>query len=97
MITITIKIENKTINKIFFSGHAQPIVCAAISVLLPATLNYIYLLEQDTIDYIDENGQSIIQVLQNTQYNQMFLQQMIKMLEDIQEQYSQDIIIKEES
>ena len=97
MITITIKIENKTINKIFFSGHAQPIVCTAISVLLPATLNYIYLLEQDTIDYIDENGQSIIQVLQNTQYNQMFLQQMVKMLEDIQEQYPQDIIIKEES
>ena len=97
MITITIKIENKTINKIFFSGHAQPIVCTAISVLLPATLNYIYLLEQETIDYIDEHRQSIIQVLQNTHYNHMFLQQMIKMLEDVQEQYPQDIIIKEES
>jgi len=96
MVIIIIKKDNEDIEEISFLGHAQNIVCAAISTLLPATVNYIYLLEPDTVDYIDDSNLTVIKVLQKTKYNQMFLKQMIRMLQDIQEKYPQDILLKEE-
>ena len=97
MVTIIIKKENKNIKEIIVSGHTQNILCAALSTLLPATINYIFLLEEDTVDYVDDNDILTIKVLIETKYNQMFLKQMLQMIKDMQEMYPQEIVIKEES
>lgn len=93
MVNIIVKEENNLIKEIVFEGHCRDNnVCAAVSTLSIATINYIELIE-DTIESTDINGVLTIKVIKDGQYVEKILRQMLDMLNNIKSDYPDDIAI----
>lgn len=93
MVNIQVIEENNLIKEITFTGHCRDNnVCAAVSALSIATINYIELIE-DTIDSTDVNGVLDIKVKKDGQYTEKILRQMLNMLKDIKSDYPDEIAI----
>ncbi len=101
MIKVNIKRNNGIINELVIKGHAnyddygKDIVCAAVSTMAITTVNNIIALE-DSI-YCEENsGLLKIRVLNNTDINNKLLENLVRMLTELSDQYKKNIEIRNE-
>ena len=100
MIKVKVK-NNKHIEEIIISGHAlydtlgKDIVCAAVSSMAITTVNAILSLE-DTISYKEDEGLLKIKVIKDTEINQKILNNLIRMLNELSDQYPKNIEIRNE-
>lgn len=101
MIKINIKTTDKVVYEIVIKGHSgydelgKDIVCAAVSTMAITTINNILSLE-DTIDYEEKSGLLKIRTLKETIVNQKLLANLIRMLEELTNQYPKNIEIRNE-
>ena len=100
MIKVKVK-NNKQIEEIMISGHAlydtlgKDIVCAAVSSMAITTVNAILSLE-DTISYKEDEGLLKIKVIKDTEINQKILGNLVRMLNELSNQYPKNIEIRNE-
>ncbi|MDE5889120.1 MAG: ribosomal-processing cysteine protease Prp [Bacilli bacterium] len=101
MIKVYAKRQNKKVYEIVIKGHAdyddmgRDIVCAAVSSMAITTVNGIIALD-DSIDYEENSGLLKIRVLKDTEINNKLLDNLIRMLEELSEQYPKNIEIRNE-
>jgi len=101
MIKINVKKNKNTIYQITIKGHAnydefgKDIVCAAVSTMAITTTNAIISLDE-SIDCIEKNGMLDIKVLKDTEVNKKLLDNMLKMLEELEQEYPKNIKIRNE-
>lgn len=100
MIKINLKYNDNLIESISISGHAnfdvygKDIVCASVSSIVITTVNAIVRLNSDSINYDDSNGLSIA-ILSHNDVTDTLIDNMVKLLKDLEKQYKKNIIIKE--
>lgn len=100
MIKINLKYKNDLIESISITGHAgfdvygKDIVCASVSSIVITSVNAIIRLNSDSISYDDSNGLSIT-VLNHNDVTDTLIDNMVKLLKDLEKQYKKNIIIKE--
>ena len=100
MIKINLKYNDELIESISISGHAnfdvygKDIVCASVSSIVITSVNAIIRLNSDSINYDDSNGLSI-SVLSHNDVTDTLIDNMVKLLKDLEKQYKKNIIIKE--
>lgn len=98
---ITIKISKENINTIHigFLGHADyakygyDIVCASVSTLLIATVNYITEIDEKSISYKEFLDGSEIFISTESKVIKTIIDSFISMLEDLESQYPKNIKI----
>lgn len=101
MIKINVRYLQDQIDQVKVTGHAgfdeygKDIVCAAASTLVTASINNILCIE-DSIEAVYQDETLIIIVKEATIINQSILNSMLAMLEEIEYDYNQNIVIKEE-
>lgn len=92
---IKIKVSN---NKVNISGHAlydeagKDIVCASVSSIVTTTINAIISME-DSISYEENDGKVEITINKSTKTNKALLGNMIKLLEELETQFPENIKI----
>lgn len=101
MIKVNVKKNNDIINELVIKGHAgydvhgKDIVCAAVSSMAITTVNNIIALE-DSIYYEENSGLLKIRVEEDTDINQKLLNNLIRMLSELESQYPKNIEIRNE-
>ena len=101
MIKVNVKRKNKIVYEIVIKGHAnydvagKDIVCAAVSSMAITTINAILCLDE-SIDYEDNSGFIKIRVEEDTDINQKLLNNLIRMLSELESQYPKNIEIRNE-
>ncbi len=101
MIKINLKRSNKKVYELVIKGHAKyddigkDIVCAAVSTMAITTINNIIALDE-SIDYEENSGFLKIRVLKDTEVNEKLLNNLVRMLEELKEQYPKNIEIRNE-
>jgi len=100
MIKINLKYNDELIESISITGHAnfdvygKDIVCASVSSIVITSVNAIIRLNSDSINYDDSNGLSI-NILSHNDVTDTLIDNMVKLLKDLEKQYKKNIIIKE--
>ena len=100
MVRIETNKENNKYTKITFKDHAnydkfgKDIVCAAVSSTMLCTVNAIYLFDDDSIDIVKDNNLFIIKVVKENDITNKLLENMMRCLKSIEEQYPKNIKIK---
>lgn len=98
MIKISIKGEKK-IEELSIKGHSgyeekgKDIVCASVSSMLITTINAIIKIDNNTIDY-NENDGVWVKVLKHTKYTDVLLENLLALLQEIKKQYPKYIEIR---
>ena len=101
MIKVLVKRNNKQIKEIIISGHAmydtlgKDIVCAAVSSIAITTINAILSLE-DTISYKEDEGLLKINMIKDTEINEKLISNLLRMLNELSNQYPKNIEIRNE-
>ena len=101
MIKVNVKKNNDIINELVIKGHAgydvsgKDIVCAAVSSMAITTINNIIALD-DSIYYEEDSGLLKIRVENDTEVNQKLLSNLIRMFEELKQQYPKNIEIRNE-
>ncbi len=101
MINIKVKKSNNKVYEIVTKGHAgfddygKDIVCAAVSTMITTTINNIIALD-DSISYEVNSGFLKIRVEENTDINNKLLDNLVRMLEELESQYPKNIEIRNE-
>ncbi len=101
MIKVNVKKNNDNISELVIKGHAgydvhgKDIVCAAVSSMAITTINNIIALE-DSIYYEENSGLLKIRVEKDTDINQKLLNNLIRMLSELENQYPKNIEIRNE-
>ena len=101
MIKVNVKKNNDNINELVIKGHAgydvhgKDIVCAAVSSMAITTINNIIALD-DSIYYEENSGLLRIRVEKDTEINQKLLNNLIRMLSELESQYPKNIEIRNE-
>ena len=78
-----------------FDDFGKDIVCAAVSSMAITTINNIIALE-DSIYYEENSGLLKIRVLKDTEINNKLLDNLVRMLTELKEQYPKNIEIRNE-
>ena len=93
-----IKIEiNKDLIKI--SGHAgysdqgKDIVCASVSSIIYTTVNGIFNIDKDAIKFNDDNKEMSIRIINKSKVVNILINSMIDLLNDLENQYPDNIKI----
>lgn len=100
MLRIKIVKEANDIKKITFLGHAnyddygKDIVCAAASATMLCTVNAIYSIDKDSIKVIQENNKQTINILKKDEITLKLIDNMIKCLKSLENQYPKNLEIK---
>ena len=95
---IKVEIKNKEIN---ISGHAnydeygKDIVCSSVSSIMTTTINAIFLVDKDSINYEDSNSKVTIKILKNSDITNKLITNMINMFKDLESDYPKNIKITE--
>ncbi len=103
MTQVNVLIKSNFIYEVELSGHAfysdygQDIVCSAISVLCYTIANKILDLDEEQIDVIIKEGYFKIIVNKYTHDTELLLETLIMGLTMIEEQYKEEINIKEDA
>ena len=93
-----IKIKYNT-DSLELSGHAdfadygKDIVCAAVSTLLTCSVNNIYSIDKESINYKDDGNKIRIEILKND-YSKLIFNNLILMLKELANDYPKNIKIK---
>lgn len=101
MIKVNVKYNNNKVYELVIKGHAgydvhgKDIVCAAVSSIAITTINNIIALD-DSIDYEENSGLLIIRVKRDTEVNNKLLDNLVRMLTELKEQYPKNIEIRNE-
>lgn len=101
MIKVSFKKNNDKIYELVIRGHAgfdvygKDIVCAAVSSIAITTVNNIIALE-DSIYCEEDSGLLKIRVERDTEINGKLLNNLIRMLSELQQQYPKNIEIRNE-
>lgn len=101
MIKVIVKKNNDKIYELVIKGHAgydvsgKDIVCAAVSSMAITTVNNIIALD-DSIYYEEDSGLLKIRVENDTEVNQKLLNNLIRMFEELKQQYPKNIEIRNE-
>ncbi len=101
MIKISFKKNNNKTYEVVIKGHAgyaekgYDIVCSAVSTMAITTVNAILSLEE-TIDFSEKSGLLVIRTVKDTDVNQKLLSNMERMLNELRDQYPENIEIRNE-
>ena len=101
MIKVNVKRQHNKVYEIVIKGHAgydeigKDIVCAAVSSMAITTVNGIIRLDE-SIDYEEKSGLLIIRVKRDTEVNNKLLDNLVRMLTELAEQYPKNIEIRNE-
>ena len=101
MIKVNVKYNNNKVYELVIKGHAgydvhgKDIVCAAVSSMAITTVNNIIALD-DSIDYEENSGLLIIRVKRDTEINNKLLDNLVRMLIELKNQYPKNIEIRNE-
>jgi len=101
MIKVNVKYNNNKVYELVIKGHAgydvhgKDIVCAAVSSMAITTINNIIALD-DSIDYEENSGLLIIRVKNDTEINNKLLDNLVRMLTELENQYPKNIEIRNE-
>lgn len=101
MIKVNVKYNNNKVYELVIKGHAgydvrgKDIVCAAVSSMAITTINNIIALDE-SIDYEENSGLLIIRVKRDTEVNNKLLDNLVRMLTELKEQYPKNIEIRNE-
>ena len=101
MIKVNVKYNNNKVYELVIKGHAgydvhgKDIVCAAVSSMAITTINNIIVLD-DSVDYEENSGLLIIRVKRDTEVNNKLLDNLVRMLTELKEQYPKNIEIRNE-
>ena len=101
MIKVNVKRNDNKVYELVIKGHAgydvygKDIVCAAVSSMAITTVNNIIALD-DSIDYEENSGLLIIRVKRDTEVNNKLLDNLVRMLTELKEQYPKNIEIRNE-
>ena len=101
MIKVNVKRQNNKVYEIVIKGHAgydeagKDIVCAAVSSMAITTINNIIALD-DSVDYEEKSGLLVIRVKRDTEVNNKLLDNLVRMLTELKEQYPKNIEIRNE-
>lgn len=101
MIKVNVKYNNNKVYELVIKGHAgydvhgKDIVCAAVSSMAITTINNIIALD-DSVDYEENSGLLIIRVKRDTEVNNKLLDNLVRMLTELKEQYPKNIEIRNE-
>ena len=101
MIKVNVKYNNNKVYELVIKGHAgydvhgKDIVCAAVSSMAITSINNIIALD-DSIDYEENSGLLIIRVKRDTEVNNKLLDNLVRMLTELAEQYPKNIEIRNE-
>ncbi len=102
MIQIHIKETEKEVKEITISGHAgyshvgNDIVCAAVSSIVITSINAILRLDQDAIQYEEDEGFISINVLKHDKVTVTLITNLIELLIELQNDYKTYIKINKE-
>jgi uncharacterized protein YsxB (DUF464 family) len=103
MVKVVITNKNKEIDKIEIKGHAmyddygKDIVCAGISSTVITTVNAILTFNKDYISYEIKENNFLIKVNNHNEIVNNLLNNMINMLQDIENDYPNNIKIRKEN
>lgn len=101
MIKVNVKKQNNKVYEIVIKGHAgyekkgKDIVCAAVSSMAITTINGIIALDE-SIDYEENSGLLKIRVIKDTEVNNKLLDNLVRMLTELNVQYPKNIEIRNE-
>ena len=101
MIKVNVKRNDNKVYELVIKGHAgydvrgKDIVCAAVSSMAITTINNIIALD-DSIDYEENSGLLIIRVKRDTEINNKLLDNLVRMLTELKNQYPKNIEIRNE-
>lgn len=100
MIRIDVIHNNNNIKQIILKGHAdyeeygKDIVCAAVSATFLCTVNAILAIDEEAIQVISQKEEQVIDVMKEDRITQTLLHNMLKCLENLEEQYPKNIKIR---
>lgn len=100
MVRIETKKDNNKYIRIAFRGHAdyeeygKDIVCAAVSSTMLCTVNAIYLISGDSINFVKTDNDIIIEVIKDDDISNKLINNMMSCLKDLEKQYPKNIKIK---
>ena len=100
MIKVKVEKEKGYFKKVSILGHAmyddygKDIVCSAVSSIVTTTINGILSIDKDTITYLASSKGLTIRVLSNDRVTQLLLNNMIKLLKELELKYKENIKIK---
>ena len=101
MIKVNVKRNDNKVYELVIKGHAgydvhgKDIVCAAVSSMAITTINNIIALD-DSIDYEENSGLLIFRVKRDTEVNNKLLDNLVRMLTELESQYPKNIEIRNE-
>ena len=93
---IKVVVEN---DKIEVSGHAnyddygKDIVCASVSSIVITTINAVIEIDEDSIDYEDNDNKIIIEIKKDNETVKKLINNMVFMLENLEKDYPKNIKI----
>ena len=96
-----IKINVKK-NHIDIKGHAmyddygKDIVCAAVSSIVITTINAILSFDKNAINYENKEGYINIDIVNESETTKKLINNMVKLLKDLEQDYQKNIKINEE-
>ena len=96
---IKVKVKEKCIKII---GHAdyneygKDIVCSSVSSIITTSINAILLFNSDSIKYTVKEGMVNIRILKQEEATKKLLDNMLKMLSELESQYPENIKIERE-
>ena len=80
-----------------YAMHGKDIVCASVSSIVTTTINACLILDQKSIEYVENEGYVEIKVLNNDDATIKLINNMINMLNELAINYKKNItIIKED-
>ncbi len=100
MIRIETNKKNDIYTKITFKGHAnydkygKDIICAAVSSTMLCTVNAIYLINENSINTIEEDNKFTIEVIEDNEITNKLLENMYNCLKSLEQEYPKNIKIK---
>ena len=99
MIKVSINKENNIVNNITIKGHAnfddygKDIVCASVSSIVITSINAILRIDENSIDYQEEEGLVIIDIKKHTNVIDILIDNMIDLLNQLENKYNKNIKI----
>lgn len=89
-------------NHIEIKGHAmyddygKDIVCAAVSSIVITTINAILSFDENAINYENKEGYINIDIVNESETTKKLINNMVKLLKDLEQDYQKNIKINEE-
>ena len=101
MIKVSIKKEDNIIKNVKVEGHAgygvkgTDIVCASVSSIVITSLNAIIKIDEDSIDYMQDEGFIEVSIKKHDKYIDILIDNMISLLKELEKDYKKNIKIYE--